>query len=602
MSPLLSVEGLRVGFGPTVAVHDMSFEIAPGEVVALVGESGSGKSVTALSIMRLVEYGGGRILGGRIGFDSGDGLVDLAARPAGEMARFRGNAMAMIFQEPMTSLNPIYTVGEQIMEPLRLHRGASAAEARSRAVDLLDRMRLPDAEQQMGRYPHELSGGQRQRVMLAMALACAPRLLIADEPTTALDVTIQAQILDLLRELKSEIGAALLFITHDMAVVAEIADRVVVMRGGEKMEEAPVAQIFAAPRHPYTQALLAAAPRLGALAGTEGPRRFAEADAPDRSHPAPTVPLLEVRDLVTRLPVRSGLFRRKTGEVHAVDMVSLDIHAGETLAIVGESGSGKSTLARSILRLVEPTAGSVRLRDTEITALDPVALRRTRAKMQVVFQDPYASMNPRRQVYDQIADPARINGAPDEAALRDRIETLIRQVDLPPDCLERYPHEISGGQRQRLCIARALILSPDLIIADEPVSALDVSVQAQVVDLLIELQESLKIAFLFISHDMAIVERVAHRIAVMRRGRIVEHGPRGDVLQAPRHPYTRDLLAAVPVADPSQAGRPKPRREATLSASTVRPLGTPSQPATYLSVGQSHFVEAETDTVAPPLP
>ncbi len=591
---LLSVENLRVGFGrgsePSIAVRDMSFEIAPGEVVALVGESGSGKSVTALSVMRLVEYGGGRILGGRLMFDGGDGPVDLAELDNAATAKLRGNAMAMIFQEPMTSLNPIYTVGEQIMEPLRLHRGASGSEARERAVALLDRMRLPDPAQQMQRYPHELSGGQRQRVMLAMALACGPKLLIADEPTTALDVTIQAQILDLLRDVQQETGAALLFITHDMAVVAEIADRVVVMKSGERVEDAPVEAIFEAPRHPYSQALLAAAPRLGALAGTDGPRPFGtRAQVPAPSSAAK--PLIEVRDLVTRFPVRTGVLRRKTAEVHAVDMASFDILPGQTLALVGESGSGKSTLARSVLRLEEPASGSVTLDGTELTTLDPVAMQKMRAKMQVVFQDPYASMNPRRRIFDQLADPVRIHETPDEDALRSRLERLIREVDLPADSLERFPHEFSGGQRQRLCIARALSLTPALIVADEPVSALDVSVQAQVVDLLIDLQARQGVAFLFISHDMAIVERIAHRIAVMRQGRIVEIGPRRAVIEAPQHPYTRQLLDAVPLADPKRRSDRSERVLTPPMKSPVHPVGAPAQAVTYAEVSPGHFVE-----------
>ncbi|WP_421725055.1 ABC transporter ATP-binding protein [Bauldia sp.] len=596
MSPLLSVEGLRVGFGadpnPVIAVQDMSFAIDPGEVVALVGESGSGKSVTALSIMRLVEYGGGRILAGQLMFDTGAGPVDLTTHNATEIAALRGNAMAMIFQEPMTSLNPIYTIGEQIMEPLRLHRGTSGRDARTRATELLDRVRLADPERQMGRYPHELSGGQRQRVMLAIALACAPKLLIADEPTTALDVTIQAQILDLMRELQAETGAALLFITHDMAVVAEIADRVVVMRAGEKVEEAPVADLFAAPRQPYTQALLAAAPRLGALAGTDSPRYFATpTDAPSRPVNGNPAPLVEVRDLVTRFPVRTGLLRRKTAEIHAVEMASFDIATGQTLALVGESGSGKSTLARSILRLVEPTSGSVRLDGQDLTRLEPEPMRKVRARMQIVFQDPYASMNPRRQVYDQIADPVRIHGHADEAELRASVEDLIAHVGLSPDCLEQFPHEFSGGQRQRLCIARALSLSPDLIVADEPVSALDVSIQAQVLDLLIALQERLGISYLFISHDMAVVERIAHRVAVMRQGRIVELGPRRAVFEAPQHPYTRQLLDAVPIADPAQRRNRRRVLPSAPSKSPIHPFGQQPRPIAYAEVGPGHIVE-----------
>ena len=596
MSLLLSVENLQVGFGrgsdPTLAVRDVSFGIAPGEVLALVGESGSGKSVTALSIMRLVEYGGGRILNGRLMFDPGDGPVDLAALDGSAMTKLRGNAMAMIFQEPMTALNPIYSVGEQIMESLRLHRGVSRAEARERAKTLLEKVRLPDPARQIQRYPHELSGGQRQRVMLAMALACAPKLLIADEPTTALDVTIQALILDLLREMQREIGAALLFITHDMAVVAEIADRVIVMKAGENVEDASVDAIFAAPRHPYSQALLAAVPRLGALKGTDGPRRFAAAkqSAPRRAE-GQEKPLIEVRDLVTRFPVRTGLLRRKTAEVHAVDMVSFDIAAGQTLGLVGESGSGKSTLARSVLRLVEPVSGTVSLDGTELTTLEPTELRKMRAKMQIIFQDPYASMNPRRRIFDQIADPVRIHDTPDEAELRARLENLIREVDLPADSLELFPHEFSGGQRQRLCIARAMSLAPALIVADEPVSSLDVSIQAQVVDLLLDLQERQGVSYLFISHDMAIVERIAHRVAVMQQGRIVEIGPRRAVLENPQHPYTRQLLEAVPVADPSRRAERRQRIVTHALKSPVHPLGTAPRAPNYVEASPGHLVE-----------
>ena len=600
MTPLLSVENLQVGFGggsdPKLAVRDMSFGIAPGEVLALVGESGSGKSVTALSIMRLVEYDGGRILNGRLMFDSGEGAVDLAALDRSAMPKLRGNAMAMIFQEPMTSLNPIYTIGEQIMESLRLHRGVSGDEARERAKTLLERVLLPDPERQLQRYPHELSGGQRQRVMLAMALACAPKLLIADEPTTALDVTIQAQILDLLREMQREIGAALLFITHDMAVVAEIADRVVVMKAGEKVEDGSVEAIFADPRHPYSQALLAAVPRLGTLKGTDGPRRFAAAKqgAPCRAE-GQEKPLINVRHLVTRFPVRTGLFRRKTAEVHAVDMASFDIATGQTLALVGESGSGKSTLARSVLRLVEPVSGTVSLDGTELTALNPNELRKMRTKMQIVFQDPYASMNPRRRVFDQIADPVRIHDTPDEGELRTRLERLIREVDLPADSLERFPHEFSGGQRQRLCIARAMSLTPAFIVADEPVSALDVSIQAQVVDLLLELQERQGVSYLFISHDMAIVERIAHCVAVMRQGRVVEIGPRRAVMENPQHPYTRQLLEAVPVADPSLRAERRQRTMTHTLKSPVHPLGTAPRAPNYVEASPGHLVEQGAD-------
>ena len=588
---LLTVENLQVAFGPdndpAIAVDGVSFEIKQGETVALVGESGSGKSVTALSIMRLVDYGGGRIVDGRIRFESSHGPKDLTRQSPRDMRAIRGNDIAMIFQEPMTSLNPVFTVGEQIAETLRNHKSLGVAEARAEAAHLLDQVRLPEPEQQLGRYPHELSGGQRQRVMLAIAIACEPRLLIADEPTTALDVTIQAQVLDLMADLQSASGAACLFITHDMAVVAEIADRILVMKGGRIVEEGNTHAIFKSPKHAYTQILLAATPRLGALAGTDGPRRFGASESTPETSVADKA-VITVDNLFTRFPVRSGLLRRKTSEIHAVQSASFTIHAGETLALVGESGSGKSTLARSMLRLVEPSAGQVQLDGADVLKMDQASLRRARAKMQMVFQDPYASMNPRRRIYDIIADPARIHGETNEDALRERIVTLVRQVGLGPRHLERFPHEFSGGQRQRLCIARALVLSPALVVADEPVSALDVSIQAQVVDLLIDLQENLGIALLFISHDMAVVERVAHRVAVMQLGRIVEIGPRRAVLETPAHPYTQALIEAVPVADPSER---RPRTVARRpQASPIHPMGAPFEPITYKPITPDHLV------------
>ncbi len=593
---LLTVEGLTVAFGPkdrpNVVVEGLDFAIAEGECLALVGESGSGKSVTAMSLLGLTAYNGGRILSGRITLRRRDGaLMDLAQAGEAALREIRGDEIAMVFQEPMTSLNPVFTIGEQIAEVLRQHRGLSALAARERALALLGRVRIPEPERRFRQYPHELSGGMRQRVVIAMALACEPRLLIADEPTTALDVTIQAQILDLIAEIARDTGMAVLFITHDMGVVAQIADRVVVMRGGRKVEEAPVGRLFAAPTADYSRDLLAAVPRLGEMAGTDGPRRFgATAGAVTGPRAAPPGPLLEVRNLVTRFPVYGGAFKTHVANVHAVEDVSFSIAPGETLALVGESGCGKSTTGRSVLRLIAPRSGHVTLEGDDVLGLEPRALRRRRRDMQIIFQDPYAALDPRQTAFDQIAEPLRIHGIDQGSALADRVAGLIRRVGLKEEMLDRFPHEFSGGQRQRLCIARALALSPRLIVADEPVSALDVSIQAQVVNLMIELQEELGLSYLFISHDLAVVERMSHRVAVMKTGRIVEIGPRAAVLAEPAHPYTKALLAAVPRADP---GSRNPVRATAPLPSPIHPLSHCPPPSTYRAVGPEHLVLIE---------
>ncbi|MDF2983665.1 MAG: glutathione transporter ATP-binding protein [Devosia sp.] len=590
---ILDVDSLKVVFetdnGPVVAVDGLSFEIRSGECVAVVGESGSGKSVTAMSILGLGKFSGGRIAEGAIRFRRKDArVVDLAAADEGVLRGIRGNEIAMVFQEPMTSLNPVFTVGEQIAEVIRLHQKADAADAARQAVELLKRVRIPEPERRFTQYPHELSGGMRQRVVIAIALACSPRLLIADEPTTALDVTIQAQILELVRSLAAEGDMAVLFITHDMGVVAEMADRVVVMRHGRKVEEATTRELFARPREAYTQQLLAAVPRLGSMQGASRPAKFGEA----LMHDAPPThrPLLEVKHLITRFPVKKGVLQRHVANVHAVDDVSFSIGSGETLALVGESGCGKSTTGRSLLRLVEPKSGSVTLEGDELTRLSGDALRKKRRDMQIIFQDPYAALDPRLTAFEQVAEPLVIHGVEAGSALRDRVVGLIRRVGLSDEQLERYPHEFSGGQRQRLCIARALTLSPKLIVADEPVSALDVSIQAQVVNLMIELQQELGLSYLFISHDMAVVERVSHRVAVMHMGRIVEMGPRNAVFGDPRHPYTRTLLAAVPNPDPTASRRPVP--PAGLLPSPIYPVGHDPAPPRYDEVGANHFVLA----------
>ncbi|MFB9952114.1 ABC transporter ATP-binding protein [Rhizobium puerariae] len=562
-TPVLSVQNLTTSFlidGEWKSVvRNVSFDVRPGETVAIVGESGSGKSVTSLSIMRLLAPGSSRIEG-RIELAG----TDLLALPEKEMRGVRGNGASMIFQEPMTSLNPIFTIGRQISEVLTRHKGLSKQEARAQTVRLLEKVRIPNASSRFDDYPHQFSGGMRQRVMIAMALASKPKLLIADEPTTALDVTIQGQILDLIKVLQEEEGMSVLFITHDMGVVAEIADRTIVMYRGEAVESGPTEEIFQHGKHPYTRALLSAVPRLGSMRNHRWPTRFAVVDMKtgETAEPeeiADTVargrtPVLAVRNLVTRFPVRSGLFARQTGAVHAVENISFDLFQGETLSLVGESGCGKSTTGRSIMRLIEPTGGEVALDGYDVLRLDGIGLRNMRKTIQMIFQDPFSSLNPRMTVGAAIAEPFIKHKLGTAKEAREKTVDLLRKVGLSPDMASRYPHEFSGGQRQRIAIARALSLDPKVIVADESVSALDVSIKAQVCNLLLDLQQSLNLAFLFISHDMAVVERVSHRVAVMYLGEIVEIGPRAAVFENPQHPYTKKLMAAVPVPDPARRG------------------------------------------------
>ncbi len=581
-------------------MRGVSFDVGRGETVAIVGESGSGKSVTALSIMRLVEHGGGRITGGTIDFARRDGSrADLARAHGATMRGIRGAEIAMIFQEPMTSLNPVFTVADQIGESIRLHQGMDRAAARAEALRMLDLVRIPEAAQVLERYPHQLSGGMRQRVMIAMALSCRPSLLIADEPTTALDVTVQAQILTLVRLLQEEMHMAVIYITHDMGVVAEVADRVVVMYRGEKVEQGPVADIFATPRETYTKALLAAVPRLGSMRGTDAPAKFplpgaapassAEVGSHSAERASAAPPILEVRDLCTRFDVKAGFFGRVTRRVHAVEAVSFDLAPGETLGLVGESGCGKSTTGRSLLRLVDVERGSIRIEGREITHLQGDAVRPVRRDIQMIFQDPFASLDPRLTVGFSIAEPLYVHGVARGRAAEERVAWLLEHVGLSPDFAQRYPHEFSGGQRQRIAVARALALNPKIIVADEAVSALDVSIQAQIVNLLIELQREFGLSYLFISHDMAVVERVSHRVAVMYLGQIVEIGPRRAIFESPQHPYTRKLMAAVPVADPTQR-----RRKSELSSdeipSPIRDLGDEPDVRPLQEVGPGHFV------------
>ncbi|GEO42887.1 ABC transporter ATP-binding protein [Skermanella aerolata] len=559
---LLDVSSLSVAFGsrtPRTVVDQVSFSVAPGETVALVGESGSGKSVTALAIMGLLPTPVARQSSGRILFENRDlgGLSD------GERRRLRGGRIGMIFQEPMTSLNPVLSIGRQMTEALEVHRGLSRAAAKRRAAGMLDRVGIADPERRLRQFPHEFSGGMRQRVMIAAVMALEPLLVIADEPTTALDVTIQAQILDLMRAVTHEAGTSLLLITHDMGVVAEMADRVVVMRRGRVVEMKTAQRLFREPEEDYTRHLLAAVPRIDGV--TREP-----------SAAGTTQAALSLSG-VTKSFDRGSWFRR-TPRALAVADVSLRIAAGETLALVGESGSGKSTLGRIAARLIDADSGHIEVCGTDLTALSGAPLRRARRAVQMVFQDPYASLDPRFTVARTLAEPMLIAGTMDRSGIRRDVYRLLDRVGLPATAAERLPHQFSGGQRQRIAIARALAARPAIIIADEPTSALDVSIQAQILELLAEVQCERGLAFLFITHDLAVVRKVAHRVAVMRAGRIVEMGLTGTVLDTPAHPYTAALLSAVPVPDPTVRQRTR----------LLCPPDVPSGPLRALS--PSHWV------------
>ena len=595
--PIADIQGLRVEFqtkdGPVVGVSDVSFDIKSGETVCIVGESGSGKSVSSLSLMRLVEFGGGEITGGRLLFNRKDSdEIDLAKTDPNLMRSIRGNEIGMIFQEPMTALNPVFNVERQLTEGLRFHESLSRSAASARALELMREVRIPEPERRLKQYPHELSGGMRQRVVIAMALACKPRLLIADEPTTALDVTIQAEILALIDRLKRETGTAVMFITHDMAVVAQMADRVVVMFRGKKVEEGTVEEIFENPQHLYTKALLAAVPKLGEMSGKKYPEPMvlmSRKQSAAVSIKGTDELLLEVESLTTRFGVKGGMLRRKVANVHAVEDVSFTINKGQTLGLVGESGCGKSTVGRSILRLEEPQRGSVRIGGKDIMALERNGLRNSRLDMQMIFQDPFASLNPQMQLSDQVAEPIHNFATLEGNAVQERVQMLFDRVELPHSFMRRYPHELSGGQRQRVAIARALALNPKLIIADEAVSALDVSVQAQVLNLMMELQSELNLSFLFISHDMAVVERVSHNVAVMYLGRIVEMGPRSAVFENPQHAYTQALMKAVPIADPRKRKEEKDLNFKPIP-SPIHPLSYDAEPSVYREVAPGHKV------------
>ncbi|MFK3704501.1 glutathione ABC transporter ATP-binding protein GsiA [Klebsiella sp. NPDC088457] len=601
-SDVLVVRDLNVAFSQEQqtfsAVRHLSFTLRRGETLAIVGESGSGKSVTALALMRLLDQAASQVSSEGLWLRRRNGQVlALSEQSAAGMRSVRGADMAMIFQEPMTSLNPVFTIGEQIAESIRLHQGLGHEEALREAKKMLDQVRIPEAQAMLSRYPHQLSGGMRQRVMIAMALSCRPAVLIADEPTTALDVTIQAQILQLIAVLQKEMAMGVIFITHDMGVVADIADRVLVMYRGEAVESGAVTEIFRAPQHPYTQALLAAVPRLGSMRGSDLPRHFPllQQTAPDEGEQNTVVagePILKVRDLVARFPLRSGILNRITREVHAVEKVSFDLWPGETLSLVGESGCGKSTTGRALLRLVATQGGTITFNGERIDTLANSKLQALRRDIQFIFQDPYASLDPRQTVGYSIMEPLRIHGMLEGDAARERVAWLLERVGLLPEHAWRYPHEFSGGQRQRICIARALALNPKVVIADESVSALDVSIRAQIINLMLDLQREMGIAFLFISHDMAVVERISHRVAVMYRGRIVEIGPRRAVFEDPQHPYTRKLMAAVPVADPTHRHPQRVLLSDELPGNIYK-RGEEVTSAPLLQVGPGHFVARE---------
>ncbi len=621
---VLDVHGLTVRFDTSersvVAVKNLDFHVRAGEVLAIVGESGSGKSVTSLSVMRLVEYGGGTIAGGEISFRrrSGD-VFDLAQADEATMRKIRGGEISMIFQEPMTSLNPVFPVGMQVAEAVMLHQGLSRSAAHEEALRMLELVRIPEAKQVLKRYPHQLSGGMRQRVMIAMALSCKPSLLIADEPTTALDVTIQAQILQLIRQLQEEMQMAVIFITHDMGVVAKIADRVLVMYHGEAVEEGECTDIFHNPRHPYTRSLLAAVPRLGSMKGTDAPAPFpllqvsdpeaesmgshthvgtknqSPGEKEEKPFAAPSLagePVLSVNRLVTRFDVDTSFWGTVRRRVHAVEKVSFDLYPGETLGLVGESGCGKSTIGRSIIGLETPRSGSILFNGQELTSLSSSSLQHLRRNIQYVFQDPYASLDPRLTVGFSIMEPLLIHHLCSRAEAEEKVSWLLEKVDLDPAVAVRYPHEFSGGQRQRICIARALSMNPQVIIADESVSALDVSVRAQIINLLLDLQKEFNIAFLFISHDMAVIERVCHRVAVMYLGQIVELGSRRDVFEDPRHPYTKRLMSAVPIPDPLERSMSHTLLSGEIP-SPVRPADYEPEVPPLEEVTPGHFVATQ---------
>ncbi|MEZ0110954.1 peptide/nickel transport system ATP-binding protein [Catenulispora sp. EB89] len=596
--PVLEVKGLTIDFpvrgGEVVhAVKDLSFSVRAGSALGIVGQSGSGKSATALSLLGLHRGTSARV-SGQVLVDG----VDLVSATDTEVRKLRASKIAMVFQDPLTALDPFHTIGDQISEVYRLHTGASRAAARARTIEVLEQVRIPDAGRRLRAHPHEFSGGMRQRALIAMALACRPAVLVADEPTTALDVTVQAQILDLLAEVQSETGMALVLISHDLGVVAGTADEVVVMHRGVAVESGSAEQVLLDPQHAYTQGLLAAMPRLDSPLPERGPVRerereqervaladgdrvdgdagagagagsgasaSASASAADRVDAEPDV-LVRIEGVAKHYRRGGALLGRRTEPLRAVDGVSLELRAGETLGLVGESGSGKTTLARMLVRLLEPSAGSVVFSGTDISAIPERQLRPLRRDLQMVFQDPLSSLNPRRSVGETIADPLRIAGGSSDAEIRTAVRELMTNVGLDPESYERFPHEFSGGMRQRVGIARALALRPKLLVCDEPVASLDVSTQAVILDLLRDVQREYGLTVVFVAHDLAVVRQIADRVAVMRHGRIVELADAATLFDAPQHEYTRTLLDAVPILDPAAARAQRARRREALAA------------------------------------
>ena len=589
---LLDIQEIETEFstptGVNKAVDKVSLNLKKGETLAIVGESGSGKSVTAMSILKLIPEPPGKIKGGSINFN-GKLLNNCSDK---EMRSIRGNDISIIFQEPMTALNPVLTVGSQITETVMRHQNISLKSAKKRALDMLELVKVPEPMRRANQYPHQLSGGMRQRIMIAIALACDPQILIADEPTTALDVTIQAEILSLLNSLKKKTDCSIIFITHDMAVVSQIADRVVVMFEGKKVEEGTVFDILEKPKHPYTKALLSAVPKLGDMKNKPYPEAIPVAGTNSKKiKPLKGLKekLLDVKNLTTIFPISTGILGKVVANVRAVEDVSFSINKGQTFSLVGESGCGKSTVGRSILRLEKPTNGKVLLEKKDYLQFNKNELKKHRSNMQMVFQDPFASLNPRQKAGSIVDEMLKVHGYKDRDERYEIVSELFLRVGLNSHHMSNYPHEFSGGQRQRVAIARALALNPKLVILDEAVSALDVSVQASVLNLLMELQSEYQLSYLFVSHDMAVVERVSHYIGVMYLGRIVEIGSRQTILNNPCHPYTKALLSAVPSTDPRKRKMDSEMRFRKI-VSPIHPVGYKPPTSEYKRLSKEHLV------------
>ncbi len=589
---LLDIQEIETEFstptGVNKAVDKVSFNLKKGETLAIVGESGSGKSVTAMSILKLIPEPPGKIKGGSINFNRK--LLNKCSDK--EMRSIRGNDISIIFQEPMTALNPVLTVGSQITETVMRHQNISLKVAKKKALDMLELVKVPEPMRRANQYPHQLSGGMRQRIMIAIALACDPQILIADEPTTALDVTIQAEILSLLNSLKKKTDCSIIFITHDMAVVSQIADRVVVMFEGKKVEEGTVFDILEKPKHPYTKALLSAVPKLGDMKNKPYPEAIPIAGTNSKKiKPLKGLneKLLDVKNLTTIFPISTGILGKVVANVRAVEDVSFSINKGQTFSLVGESGCGKSTVGRSILRLEKPANGKVLLENKDYLQLNKHELKKHRSNIQMVFQDPFASLNPRQKAGSIVDEMLKVHGYKDRDERYEIVSELFLRVGLNSQHMSNYPHEFSGGQRQRVAIARALALNPKLVILDEAVSALDVSVQASVLNLLMELQSEYQLSYLFISHDMAVVERVSHYIGVMYLGRIVEIGSRQTILNNPCHPYTKALLSAVPSTDPRKRKMDSEMRFRKI-VSPIHPVGYEPPASEYKRLSEEHLV------------